>query len=265
MDFINDESATPSEEPTNGEPGSEPNDGSAGDSGTENSGGTALNAQAFKGLQRRVSAKDREIDTLKSQIANLQSQTSPGGTLDETTLNLIRPLVQRVAKDDPEYARSWAMQLQAQMTADQNQKLQKQLDQRTTAEQREQEESSTLADLRDLANDLGVDPASPLLDYGEADMPLRERMALVRQTASEAKKVVKPSAPKPTVSNGEAHNANPGVPPAPKPPTRTYVADDYTKALAEYRKQPNAANMAKAREIKDALVKGVESTLPKTM
>lgn len=266
MDIVNDNTATPNEEPVAGEAnGSDPTEALSGNTGTEDSGGTNLNDKAFKGLQRRISAKDQEIQTLKSQIAEIKQSSTASGGLDERTIRLIQPLVQRIAKDDPDYARQWAAQVQAQLLAEQNRQLEEEVNSKKNQAKKQQEEAAVLADLRALAAELGVDPDSDLLDYGDETMELRERMTLVRQSVADAKKAAKPTAPKPAPSSAATHNTNPGVPPTAKPAPKTYTRNDLQTALAEYRAKPSTANLARANEIRQALIKSMEESLPKTM
>jgi len=257
--------ATPSEELPNGDPGSDPENTNSGETNDEEVGGTNLNEKAFKGLQRRLTAKDRELAELKASIQNLQSQNQSGGLTDEATLALIRPLIQKIAQDDPQFAQTWAAQYAAQAQARQNQHLQAQINETKTKQEREDEEAGIMADLRELAEDLGADPAASTVDYGDPSMTLRERMAAVRETAKVANRPAKPTPPKATVANGGAANPNPGQPPSPRPQAKVYDRAEYSKALADYRAKPNKANMAKVEEIKKALVSAAESTLPKSL
>ena len=237
----------------------------SGDAGTEDSGGTNLNEQAFKGLQRRLTAKDRENKELQSRVSELQTQNQSGGLSTEAMLALVRPLIAKINEHDPDSARALATQIAAGLTARQNQQLQEQVNAQANRQKQEQEESETLNDLRALATDLGVDPDSQLVDYGDTSMSLRDRMAIVRETAKDALKPAKPTAPKPTVSNGGAANPNPGAPPSPRPQSKVYSREDYGKALAAYRASPTKENMARAKEIKEALVTSLEATLPNSI
>lgn len=256
MDNLDPDAATQEvEEPVGGaEPGSEPEN---------KSGGTDLTPEAFKGLQRRLSAKDRENAELRRQVEDIARRNQSGGLSDPNTLALIRPLLQKLNETDPEFARQYAAQLRDQMLERENQELKARLSNQDQIREAEEAERRNMNELRALARDLGANPDSPLIDYGDSTMWIHERMSLVRETAKEAAKPVNtPATPAPTVSNGQNHNPNPGVPPSPKPQAASYTQEDYSKALAAYREHPCSQHMQRAQEIKNAMVSALEKELP---
>jgi len=230
---------------------------------TEDDESTQLTPDAFKGLQRNISKKDQEISDLRRQVQEAQSRGQSQGMSEEQIGGLLRPLLERIQRDDPEEARRVAGELRAQMLAYRNQQLEGQLSRTEQQKQYEEAERRAIDSLRGIASDLGVDPDSTLIDYGNANMWLQDRITLVRESAKQAKaKTETPPKPKPTVSEGTAHNPSPGTPPSTRVATKTtHTQADYQAAARAYAEKPSKAAMAKMLEIKEALKADLEAAL----
>lgn len=261
MEDVNQDAATQNEELVEGTPGSEDVETSGGDSGREEAGGTDLNPKAFKGLQRRLSAKDRELAEAQSRIQELQSQAQSGALTTEEVIRLVKPVIDSIKEDNPELARNLAISIASTIDQRQNQSAQQELNAIKAREKAQEEEQATIADLREVASDLGVDPDDEDLDYGQPGQSWRERLALVRQTAKELAKPAKPTQPKPRQNTGDAVNDNGGTPPAPKPKAPQYTKADLDKELAAYTDTHKREHLVKAEEIRNALVAQAESRL----
>mgnify|MGYP000866650115 CR=1 FL=1 len=230
----------------------ETDDSGEGAQATDSS-GTQLTPEAFKGLQRNLSAKDRQIQELQAQIARASNQTQ--GIPEEQLAAFLRPLLTQLSELDPDAAKRAAENVRATFLAYQNQQLKSRDQQSEQARLRQEAEDRAVAQLRGIAEDLGADPDSPMLGYGDDSMWLQDRIALVRESAKKATAPAKPkAAPKASASEGTAHNANPGVPPSttPRGPAPVTKAA-YDEALADYARSPSPTKMAKLQEMRDAL------------
>lgn len=252
--------ATREEEPVEAEPGSEDFDAADGDAGTEDSGGTDLNPKAFKGLQRRLSAKDRELQQLTQRVQELQSQTQSGALSVEEVVQLVKPVIDNIKADNPDLARSLAQSIAMTIDQRQNRSAQQELNAIRQREQQEQEEQEVLSELRGVAADFGVDPDDDEIDYGSPSQSWRERLALVRQSAKELAKPAKPTKPKPAPNTNEVVNDNGGKPPSRKREVE-YTKADLDKALATYTDTHKREHLEKANEIRQALVAQAEKNL----
>lgn len=259
----NPEEATPNEEPVAGEPGSEDENpaGGAEDGNETPDDGTSLNPKAFKGLQRRLSAKDREIQNLSQRVEELQSQSQTGDLSIDEVVQLVRPVIQRIAQDDPDYARQVASGIAAHIDQRRNQTAQQELNQYKERERKQAEEQDVLNDLRETAADLGADPDDDGIDYGDASMSLRERLALVRQSAKELARPAEPTPPKPKPNTSEVVSSNAGRPPNPRGNKVEYTRADYDKELAAFTDTRKREHLVKAQEIKAYLVAEAEKNL----
>ena len=260
MEDVNRDPAT-QEEQVEGQPGSEEFESSGGTPDEEEVGeGTDLNPKAFKGLQRRLSAKDRELEEARRQVQELQSKTASGALSVEEVVQLVRPVIDSIKQDNPELARQMAVNIAATIDARNNQSAQQELAALRAKERQQAEEQDVLSDLRELASDMGADPDDEELDYGDPSMSLRERMKLVRQSAKELSQPAKP-APKPKSNTGAAVSSNQGSPPSPKPKTPTYTKADLDRELAAYTDTHKRQHLEKAGEIRAALVAQAEANL----
>lgn len=236
---------------TQGEPGTE------NDEQSPNPSQTALTEEAFKGLQRRVSAKDREIERLTSELdeAKNAARTAP---LNDAAAQAAARALQELNAVDPDKARALALELRETMLNQQQRQMSDTANAEAERRNAETREQAVVNELRRLAADLGADPDSSLIDYGNPSLPIAERIALVRETAKATAKPATPPAPKPSVSDGTAHNGDLGVPPTPRKDNGAVVTDAmYQKALAAYREHPCSTHMAEVDRCRVALLTGL--------
>lgn len=258
----NSEAATPTEEPVEGEPGSEELETSGGATDREGVGeGTDLNPKAFKGLQRRLSAKDRELSDAQKRIQELQSKAQSGALSVDEVVQLVKPVIDTIKADNPDLARQLAMSVAATIDQRRNMSAQEELDAIKRQQQSQTEEAEVLSELREVAADFGVDPDDEDIDYGSPGQSWRERLALVRQSAKELAKPAKPTQPKPKSNSGDAVNDNGGRPPAPKPKAPQYTRADLQRELSAYNDTRKREHLQKADEIRKALVSQAEARL----
>ena len=206
---------------------------------------------AYKGIQRRLDREQRERARLEAQIEELRKNGN-----GQPDMSLVMPILTALREKDPEAAQRIAIQLREQMREAELNQYRTQDQQRQQQEEVARVEAANVAQLRAIAQDLGADPDSPLIDYGDSSMFLHERMALVRESAKDA---IAPATPVTPPSNaptaGRTHNLNPGTPPTPTGEQPVPTKADYDAALLDYQRNPNPAKMAKLREMADARMK----------
>lgn len=239
--------ANPADEQVAGsQPGQTQEDGSP-----PASGDTSDPSEAYKGMQRLVSKKDKEIAELRAQVS--QSERSPEND-EMTKLETQRQQAQTqidALRRDPERA-SEATEAQLKLDALYNQRkltlVEEERDQAQRYAEYERTEVGNIAALRDLASDLGADPDSPMIDYGDPTKDyLSDRMTMVRESARAATAPATPvTPPKATIADGSAHTSNPGTPPNTDQPAPTPVPSrgETSKLLTDRANTPTAANVA---------------------
>lgn len=185
---------------------------------------------AYKGLQRvleKEKAKSRDLEARLQQAKN-QPQNGQSDAI-------IQALIGEIIKVDPERGNQLYADYRVWAASAENQRLRNQSQEDEQARIIRQAEERNMEELRAIAADLGADPDSPSIDYGDSNEWIAERITKVRASAKAAAKPVKPVTPaKRTVD--ETHNTQPGAPVVtPKPNTKSPVTEAMVQAAqAEY-------------------------------
>ena len=245
-----DTTATPTADPdVEGNTGSDtvvPSDTASDGAGTPRT----MPDEAYKGIQRRLDREQRERARLEAQIQELRNGAATPGQPD---MSLVMPLLNRLKELNPEAAQAEAIRIREQMREAELQGYRTADERRRHEEEASRVEAANVAQLRSIAQDMGADPDSPLVDYGDGTMFLHERIELVRTTAKEAAAPATPVTPAPTAPTaGRTHNLQPGTPPTPRGEQPVPTKAEYDTALLDYSRSPNAAKLAKLTDMRNA-------------
>ncbi len=244
------------EQTTEGEPQDPANPVGAGSGVVEGSegedGAPSMPDEAYKGIQRRLSAEQVRTQGLEAQIQELQR--GQNGTVDPRTNTIVQGLIRAIGEQD----QTKAAQLSSGWTLYQSQLQNEALtgQQQTAAHQSQVAElrERNMVELREVAKSLGADPDSPLMDYGTDSQTLADRIRAVRESALAATKVVE-AKPKPQRSAGEgtAHVTQPGTPGTPTPKEQPATQDEFRAAVKAYTAHPCKEHETAMRELRDKL------------
>lgn len=147
--------------------------------------------EAYKGLQRELSKRDRQIRDLQKQINDtVQSSVSATGEISEEADRIIKGLIAVIGQNDQGLAQAALMGYEQHRLKMENERLKAAPSKSAPVEDNDE-------DLRALAVDLGADPDSPLIDYGDSSMSYSQRVSLTRRTARAAAAPASPVQPSP--------------------------------------------------------------------
>lgn len=151
---------------------------------------------------------------------------------------IIQGLIQEIAANDPGRAQALAQSYQSYQVNEENQRLRMQQAQAETERTIRAADERNVEELRAIVVDLGADPDSPSIDYGDANDWFADRITKARASAKAAAKQAKPvTPPTRTVADGTAHNTQPGSPPQPARTSNSnspVTEDQVAQAQAEY-------------------------------
>jgi hypothetical protein len=186
---------------------------------------------AYKGLQRVLAKEQARARELEARIQQIESQPA-----DNQSNQIIAGMIAEVEKYDPERAGALRQSFEVYKVNSENVRLRnQQMEDAQARVLREAEERNT-QELRAIVADLGADPDSPAIDYGDSNEWFAERITKARASAKEAVKKVKAvTPPARTTSDGTAHNTQPGTPPQapPRSNSKAEVTEDQLKAAQE--------------------------------
>jgi hypothetical protein len=199
--------------------------------------------EAYKGLQRELAKRDQKVRDLEARVQQMANQPQ-----DAQTAQVIDALVNELAAANPERARQVAQAVQQYRIAAENQRLHEQLASREQERLLTDLEERNMASLREIVSDMGVDPASPLIDYGSVDEYLPTRITKARASARAAATTVKSETP-PDRSGDGSHNTQTAAPPSP-PATNSVVTEETLVGLqAEYSRVVQTGDQAKIADV----------------
>ena len=182
---------------------------------------------AYKGLQRVLAKEQARARELEARIQQYESQ--PRNSQSD---QIIAGLIQEIGKTDPERAQSLATGFQAYRVHSENQALRTHQAQAEADRIIKEADERNVQELRSIVVDLGADPDSPLIDYGDPNEWFAERITKVRATAKEAAKKVVPVQPQPRTVD-QTHVTQQGAPPASAPRSSGVVTEDTLKKAQE--------------------------------
>lgn len=206
---------------------------------------THMPDEAYRGLQRRISDKDRKITDLEGQIEGAKAE--PGTNAAEFDM-IVSGLIGEIAKTDPDRAQ----QLTAGVVTYKVNRENQQLKAGAQAQERETETAVIQRENREvlegMAQDYGIDSASSLVDYGSDDEPLAARMQKVMLSAKAAAQPAEVVTPPPPPA--DAPVIQPGTPATPVTEGEI-VHDKVHAAVQTYRDNPTQANMESYLKLQD--------------
>ena len=184
---------------------------------------------AYKGLQRVLAKEQARARELEARIQQYESQPQTGQS-DQ----IIAGLINEIGKTDPERAQQLVVGFQSYRTHSENQALRTQQAQAEADRIIKAADERNVQELRSIVIDLGADPDSPLIDYGDPNEWFAERITKVRATAKEAAKKVTPVQP-PARTVDQVHSTQQGAPPASAPRISGPVTEEQLlKAQEDY-------------------------------
>ncbi len=186
--------------------------------------------EAYKGMQR---ALEREKARARELEARLQQAVS--SPVDANSATVVNALLQEIARDNPERAAALSQAYNNYRLAAENEALRNQQAVQEQERMYRDAQERNMQELRATAAAFGVDPNSPLIDYGDPDTDsIAERLSKVRSSAMAAAKPATPVTP-PARTAETVHNTQPGTPPAP-PASRagTVTEEQLAAAQANY-------------------------------
>jgi NTP pyrophosphatase (non-canonical NTP hydrolase) len=133
--------------------------------------------------------------------------------------------------------------------AQENATLRNRLQGQDLERQLEQIEARNMEELREVASALGVSPDSPMVDYGDQNDSIADRLASVRASAKIA---VKPATPvvAPSRTGDAVHNTQPAMPaPARTANSGRVTAEQLEAAAASYARNYSDATKRAAAEV----------------
>lgn len=203
---------------------------------------------AYKGLQRVLAKEQARARELEARIQQIESQPA-----DSQSNAIIAGMIAEVEKYDPERAGALRQSFEVYKVNSENVRLRNQQFEDAQARVLREAEERNTQELRAIVADLGADPDSPAIDYGEANEWFAERITKARASAKEAAKKVKPvTPPARRTDDGTAHNTQTGAPPQapPRNNTKAEVTEEQLKAAQE--KYTRAYLSGKDREVAKA-------------
>lgn len=174
------------------------------DTGEDESSARTMPDEAYKGLQRRLAREQKQRAELEAELSRHRSAAAGNQTGNGIDPTIVAGLLQEVQKHDPERARALALAVQQRALQQENEALKgARLTESQEAMLRQTVQRNDEA-LRNLAEDLGVNPEHPDIDYGGNMEPIWERIEKVRETA---KAIIKrQGTAKRKSGDGTAHN-----------------------------------------------------------
>ena len=201
--------------------------------------------EEYKGMQRQLNKSHDENRRLAQELEEARKVDAPEHDA------VIDALAARLTEVDAEQGAivknsisTWRLQHERAAVETEKSAL-------VTAARESEDQERDQEALRSVATDLGADPDSPMVDYGDADIPLAVRMERTRSTAKEAAKPVTPvEPPQPSIAQATAHSTQPGVPAAQTDNTITQAqVRAATDAMVAY---PSEENKRRANDIQRA-------------
>ena len=182
---------------------------------------------AYKGLQRVLAKEQARARELEARIQQYETQPQTGQS-DQ----IIAGLIQEIGKVDPERAQQLVAGFQAYRVHSENQALRMHQSQTEADRIIREADERNVQELRSIVTDLGADPDSPLIDYGDPNEWFAERITKVRATAKEAAKKVAPVQSQSRTVD-QTHSTQQGAPPASSPKVSGVVTEDALKKAQE--------------------------------
>lgn len=221
--------------------------------------------ERYKGLQRELQKAQDKGKQLEQRLQDAGNSAAQGNGLNEQmTMALLRELA-ATGEEGAARARALAVQLNQQRLEGENARLKQERDQSQHDQRIREIQESNLAQLRAIARDLGADPDSEMIDYGEESEALFARIEKVRESAKKAvtpaKTAENEGGEKVAAANdggksaNASHNTQGGVaqPPA---STNTVVTEaEMTRLTNQYARNPTTENAKKMRDAQAALAK----------
>lgn len=243
--------ATPAATPPEENPASEPVTGSQPTEpvAQEPAPAATMPDEAYRGLQRRISDKDREITRLEAELEGAKAE--PGTSAAEFDM-ITSGLIEEISKHDPDKAERLKTGMVTYRVNLENRTLKASASAQAMETEAEVINRENREVLEGMARSYDIDPASSLVDYGSEDEPLATRMQKVMVSAKAASQPADPVTP--PQPPADAAVVQPGVPATPAP--QDQLTDDAVHAaVQEYRTNPTQANMEKYLKLQDAFDK----------
>ena len=216
--------------------------------------------ERYKGIQRQLSGAEARNQQLERELQEARQNTSGDG--------LAAALLEELRQANPERASEAAREIEIAQLRQREAQRQRQDQEREFQTVIQRANEANMAELRELASDLGVQANDAGIDYGSDNEPIAARIAKVRASTKAIKarnNVQNPVTPAPaegqqagnqqrSATDGTAHSTQPGSSPTPSDDTPPTMADYQAAVRAVSASPGNTALREKAAAMRSAVV-----------